>query len=427
MQGATEPFRAFLALRPAPYALGHAYSDELTFSGIAAEERWRRPNWDAEEGAPYYGVSQAITLSSENLAGWAPHFAADFMAQALKGAGWILGYPALVATSRGNPDPGTPLRLDVPIARWQEPLYALFGQPWMPALGFAGVFALLLRVAARSGREALAMGGLLLALLTYPMIQFSTRHIFYLEFVWVIGLLSIPCALWEWRRLLPILPRFTLSVALGLGLLAAVYAGLAQIQQGLLTSAFSELLTLPREKVAITRTVQDDGAVLLRVPVPPAARAIVDGAPDSMTPRIAEIGIEYDVRAEGERMMITLAGVSCPETAAWIRLVYDHRPNVWQPLDSTLTMPWRAAAIFPAFYRATQNFAGVLLPASHAACEADLFRLPVRHRLPLVLTAVLPPDWRSLPLRKRLGWFDVGPPSSAAARTQWSQGWLSAA
>ena len=201
-----------------------AYSDELTATGIAAEERWRLPNWDAEEGVPYYGVSQAITLSSKNLAGWAPHFAADFMAQALKGAAWILGYPALVAKSRGSPDPGTQ-RVNVPIARWQEPAYALFGQSWMPAFGFAGILALLLRVAARSQMEALATAGLLLALLTYPMIQFSTRHVFYLEFVWVIGLLSLPCALWEWRRLLPVLPRFMLSVVLGVGLLAAVYAG----------------------------------------------------------------------------------------------------------------------------------------------------------------------------------------------------------
>ena len=52
MQGATEPFRTFLALDPAPYALGDAYSDELTATAIAAEERWRRPNWDAGEGVP---------------------------------------------------------------------------------------------------------------------------------------------------------------------------------------------------------------------------------------------------------------------------------------------------------------------------------------------------------------------------------------
>ena len=203
MQGATEPFRAFLALRAAPYALGATYSDELTLSTVAAAERPRHPDWDRREPPAIYGVSQAITLSTVNLLGWAPNFIADFAVQALKSAGWILGYPALVAVSRDNPDPGFPLRLDVPLVHWQEPVYALFGHAWMPLLGFVGVLALLVRVAARSGREALALGILLLGLGCYPAIQFSVRHIFYLEFIWVLALLSLPCALWEWRRLMP--------------------------------------------------------------------------------------------------------------------------------------------------------------------------------------------------------------------------------
>jgi hypothetical protein len=410
MQGAAEPFRAFLALCPAPYALGYAYSDELTLSGIAAAERPRRLGWDAGEPAPIYGISQSITLSSANLAEWAPQFAADFMAQALKGAGWILGYPALVAVSRGNPDPGSTLRLDLPFVRWQEPVYALFGQPWMPLIGFVGGLAWILRVAARNGREAWALAVLLLALLSYPAIQFSVRHIFYLEFVWVIGLLSIPCAAWEWRRLLPVLPRFVCSVVITFGTLACTYIGLAQLQQHWLTIDFSALLALPRQSVPLTRVIQNDGAVQLRAPVPSEDAAMVAGTPDSMTYRIAEVGVENDVRAGGRRMLLTLGGPSCPSSQVRLRLLYDHRPNVWQPLDTELTMQVGSTAVFPAFYRATQNFAGILVPASHAGCEASLFYLPITYRLPLVLTAVLAADWQSLPLRKRLGWFDVTPP-----------------
>src|SRR5262249_31361373 len=130
MQGATEPFRAFLALRAAPYALGWSYSDELTLSSVAVAKRPLHPDWDAQEPAPGYGASQAITLSSADLVKWGPNFVADFAAQALKGAAWIVGYPALVAASRGNADPGGPSRLDLPLVRWQEPFYALFGQSW---------------------------------------------------------------------------------------------------------------------------------------------------------------------------------------------------------------------------------------------------------------------------------------------------------
>ena len=410
MQGATEPFRAFLALRPAPYALGQAYSDELTLSAVAAVERPRRSDWDAREPRPIYGVSQSITLSTANLAEWAPHFAADFMAQALKGAGWILGYPALVATSRGVPDPGFPLRLDLPIVRWQEPVYALFGQPWMPLLGLVGVLALLLRAAARSGTEALALAGLLAALLCYPAIQFSVRHMFHLEFIWVIGLLSLPCAAWEWRRLLPVLPRFLLCAALALASLAGGYAVLVGLQQRWLTTDFSDLLALPRQPVPFERTVQADGSVLLRVPIPPEAAAIVAGSADSMTNRIAEVGPENDVRAGGIRMLLTLGGTACPTAPHRVTLQYEHRPNVWQQLDSALTLQPGAIAIFPAFYRSTQNFAAIGLPAGLDGCEVTLSRVPTSYSLPLVLTATLPADWQSLPLRKGLGRFGMPPP-----------------
>ena len=182
-QGATEPFRAFLGLHPAIYALGLTYSDELTLTAIAAAERPRRLDWDANEPEPIYGFSQALAYSSANLGEWAPSFAADFAAQALKGAGWLLGYPALVAVSRGSASPGSALRLDLPIVRWQEPVYALFGQPWMPLLGFIGMLALLLRVTARNGREALAAATLFLALAGYPAVQFALRHVFHLEFI----------------------------------------------------------------------------------------------------------------------------------------------------------------------------------------------------------------------------------------------------
>jgi hypothetical protein len=410
MQGASEPFRAFLELRAAPYALGQAYSDELTFSGVAGDLRPRDPAWDSHEPSAIYGVSQAMSRSSADLTAWAPNFAADFAAQALKGAGWILGYPALVAVSRGNPQLGWPVWSDLPLVRWLEPAFALFAQPWMPLIGLLGSLALLLRVRARNGREALALAALLLALITYPAIQFSVRHIFFLEFIWVIALLSLPSAIFEWRRLAPCLPRFALVTFTTAALIAGTYAGLCLIQQRRLTADFSALLALPREDALVKRELQSDGSVLLRVPLTPAQQAMLDSKPDSMTDSIAEMGVENDVRALGDRMVMTIGGSSCPSAPTRIQLLYDHRPNIWQPLDSTLVVARGDIGISPAFYRATQNFAGVVLPASHAQCDVSLSRLPLTHDLPLVLTAVLPPDWRSLPLRKGLGRFSVEPP-----------------
>lgn len=414
MQGATEPFRTYLGLSAAPYALGHAYSDELTLTGVAAAERPRRPEWDAREPKPIYGFTQAMAYSSANLREWAPNFVADFATQSLKAAGWIIGYPALVATSRNALSPGTPSAGVQPrnrffLARWWERVAALFAKPWMPILGFAGMLALLLRVAARHGREALALTGLFLALAGYPAMQFAVRHVFHLEFIWVLALLSLPVALWEWRRLRPVAPRYALSAGFVIGGIAIAYVVLINIQQRRLEDEFSSLLALPRSAIATEREPLDNGMVMLRVAVPAAHKALVEGSPDSMTNRIDMVAVQHDVRAGGDRLLLTLGGSVCPATAAAVRLQYDHRPSRWQALDQTLSVTAGDTVVFPAFYRATQNFGGVVLPASHAGCEANLFRLPLTYSLPLVLTAVLPADWRSRPLRKGFGAFDVKP------------------
>lgn len=406
MQGATEPFRAFLGLRPAPYALGHAYSDELTLTGIAAAERPRRPGWDAAEPEAIYGFSQAYAVSTANLLEWAPAFAADFAAQALKATAWILGYPAAVSPSPGVVDPGFPRRLAVPATAWQEPLWTWLAQPWAPALGLLGMLALFWRLAARSGWEALALAILLLLLTGYTAIQFSVRHFFHLEVLWWVALASIPAAALEWRRLGPVAGRFALGGALLLGLIGLSYVGLVAIQQHRLTAAFTALLDLPREAVA-TRAEPREQGVLLRVPVPPAQQAVAEGSVDSMNDRIAEVGVQHDVRAGGERMLLRLSGPACPQGPVSLRLVYDKRPRIWQPLDQRLDARVGDWIIFPAFYRATQGFAGILLPPGHEGCEASLHRLPLTYDLPLVLTASLPEGWRALPLRKGLGRFPV--------------------
>jgi hypothetical protein len=193
-------------------------------------------------------------------------------------------------------------------------------------------------------------------------------------------------------------------------MIAVTYAGLCLIQQRRLTIDFAALLALPRDDLPVEREPQGDGSVLLRVPLTPAQQAMVDGKPDSMTDDIAQMGLEYDVRAMGDRMVMTIDGASCPRAPARVQMLYDRRPHVWQPLDGALIVAPGDIGIFPAFYRATQNFAGVLLPASHAQCDVRLARVPLTHDLPLVLTAVLPPDWRSLPLRKGLGGFSAQSP-----------------
>lgn len=410
IQGATEPFRAFANLRPAPYTLGHAYLDELTLSGIAAAERPRRPNWDALEPGPHYQLSQSLEYSTANLLEWAPNFAADFAAQALKGAAWIVGYPALVAAVRGPLSPGSATRLDLPVTRWQEGFYAFFGHPWMPALGFSGLMAMLWLVAARNGREAWALAGLLTVLVTYPAIQYSIRHFFYLEFLWPVELLSLPLAVLHRRRLMLVARPFALWSVLVLTTIGVSYFILTLWQQNALQREFTALLAQPREPIIVEKIPESDGGMLLRVPLTADDAEMVAAAPDSMTDRIAEIAVQWDVRATGHRMLFTLGGADCPAGPVLVGLRYKHQPNVWQKLDSTILAEPGASMVFPALYRGTQHFDGLVLPASHISCTVQVFRLPLTYGLPLILTAVLPPDWEHLPLRKGLGNFRLKPP-----------------
>jgi hypothetical protein len=269
----------------------------------------------------------------------------------------------------------------------------------------AGVLAWLSRSAARSGREAIGLTLLLGALVTYPAVQFSTRHLFHLEFVWNIGVLSLPVAASEWRLLRPVLPRVLAGATLVLGGAAGSHAGLAALQQRALTAEIEALLDQPRRHLAPVREDSADGSILWRIAPPAEARAILDAPPDSMTNRIAEVGVQHDVRAVARRFVLTLGGPSCPAGPVALGLAYDHRPEVWQPLDSTLSVAPGEVAVVPGFYRGTQAFAGLRLPASHARCDVGVESLPLAGRLPAVFSANLPPEWRSLPLRKGLGRF----------------------
>ena len=83
-QDATEPFCIFAGLKPAGYALGWGYSDELTHSGVAAVERERDPAWDARELAavPLHYVTRAGRLLTTNLLGWAlAQFSSSYFSQ----------------------------------------------------------------------------------------------------------------------------------------------------------------------------------------------------------------------------------------------------------------------------------------------------------------------------------------------------------
>ena len=417
MQGATEPFRAFLEISPAPYSLGSAYSDELTFSGIAAEERRTDSEWDQHEGRPIYSVSQAAAISSRKLVNWVSLFPADFALQAVKSGAWIVGFPALIAPSRSHPDPAYVYRLRLTPSRFLEPLYVALGQPCLPLICGVGLCALLLRVQARSPREAVAVALLLTTMVTYTGIQFSLRHIFHLEFIWVLSLLSLVAAAWDWPVLRPHVRRFIVSLGLVAALTTAAYFTLVVWQQATLRHHIQDLLALPREPIATATTAEIDGRLLLRVPVPGAHQQIIASPADSMTNQIDNV--VWSARAEADRLIVTVGGADCPAGDIPLGIVYAKRPGVWQPMDNTLVLPIRArgeqaSLVFPAFYRPTQNFESISLPATHRDCSVSLERIAGASRLPMVFSMAFSPGWEGQSLHKGFGSFGNGAPTGGS-------------
>jgi len=408
IQGMSDPFRTYLALEPSLYSFGNKYSDELVLSSIAADEAPRLDDWPAGEGRPVYGVSQATTLSGQNWERFLPLFIADFVTQAFKSAGWIIGFPALAAADR-PPDPGYSVMMGPPISVVMKPVYSLLAHPWMPWLGLAGMVVFFWRIWSRSKSEAIGLAFLFGTLLTYPVVQFSVRHVFHLEFIWLVAMLSIlqlPFSTEPLRR--SGVSYFTTligaaAIALSLHLL------LVKHQQSQLTAHLQTMLANDRQLIGRARGAESDKHVHIQLPVPRVHEALLRSPPDSMTPRIAGIGIQWEVISAVDRLLFTFRGNGCSDKIA-ITANYAKSDDVWQPMDHTFRLlagqPANGARLLvPAFYRATQHLSSFDVRGISSDCEIKLERLTGETVLPALLTIVLPPKWEELQLHLGFGRF----------------------
>jgi hypothetical protein len=413
MEGLSEPFRAYLSLGVVPYDFGPRYSDELVMSSIAAELRPSDPGWDAREGAAFQSLTQSVKRSSGYVGQWLPSFAGDLATQGIKSAGWIVGFPALVAPQRLGIDPGGPVRAGPRAAQFISPLYNLLGQSWLPVICLTGLIAFFWRVDSASPREALALLLMLGALLAYPVVQFSIRHVFHLEFIWVAALLSLIHLLFHRAARRSVSIRFAASVAVIGITIFAVRTGLTAYQDRSLAQLFGSLLSQPRELVTDHSSgTAGDGRAIFAVPMPDQYRSLVGGRFDSMTSNMGTFGLQADVRAAADRLLLTLGGPNCPQEKLTLSVRYAKRAEVWQPFDHDLTVERQDAGgtttvLIPAFYRPTQYLSGIEVPAAQAGCITKIERVNGTTVLPVILTAILSPGWQQQPLHRSLGGFAV--------------------
>ena len=414
MEGLSEPFRTYLGLGAAPYDFGQRYSDELVLSSIAAELRAGDPGWDAREGAAFQTVTQSVSRSGSYVGGWLPSFSGDLATQALKSAAWIVGFPALVARGRIGKDPGGPVRSGPLAAQPLGLLYNLLGHAWLPVICLIGLIAFFWRVDSSSPREALALGVLLGALLAYPVMQFSVRHVFHLEFIWVIAVVSLIQLAFQRKARGPVSFRFAASVAAIGVFIFGVRFGLTVYQDRSLNLLFSSLLGDSRVLVSDSHSgVASDGKAVFSVPLPDRYRSLVEGPFDSMTSNMGELGLQANVRAAADRLLLTVGGSGCPQGKMTLSVRYAKRVEVWQPFDFDLTIEKEdsgdgsAVILIPAFYRPTQYLSGIAVPAAQAGCIRKVERLEGKTVLPVILTAIVSTVWQQRPLHRSLGGFPV--------------------
>jgi hypothetical protein len=169
----------------------------------------------------------------------------------------------------------------------------------------------------------------------------------------------------------------------------------------------------PRELITDRPSdARGDGKVVFAVPLPDKYRTLVEGRPDSMTNGMGELGVQSDVRAAADRLLITVGGPDCPPEKLILSVHYTKRESVWQPFDHDIAVDGQdrnggATVLVPAFYRPTQYLSAIAVPSTHAACITKIERLTGPTALPVILTAVLSTEWRQRPLHRGFGGFPI--------------------
>lgn len=409
IQGMSEPFQRFLGLERAQYHLGNRYSDELVLSSVAAAERPKMPDWDKNESTALYGISQSMKLSGHNAQKWMPLFIGDLSTQGLKSLAWLTAMPALFAAGRPI-DISFGAVLISAITAPGKLIYATLGNAWLVPIGIAGAIAFCLREVASRPRYFLATALLIGLLAASSTAQFAVRHIFHLEFIWILSILSLGVAASDYRKLRSALRPVMIGLAALTTLGGTVYAAALLYQQSALKAAIAYVLSLPRESIYVSdmkAEPQVGSNLTIDIPVPSQHASIVKSPDDSMNKDIPLIGLQWDVRAEADRLILSL--VDCPKENYSINLEYQKSATVWQAFDETVSIDVGASGptrlLVPAFYRPTQHLSKLSIKPQPKDCVVRLERIDGDSPLPYLFTAILPPNWEQIRWYRNFGGF----------------------
>lgn len=271
---------------------------------------------------------------------------------------------------------------------------------------YAALLALLV-IAARNLRWGFGALFLLCFFAGYTALQFSLRHAFHLEVLVLWPHVFLVQVLWNLGRGLfagkeaanpeprasaafparaPVVRVLVFAAASSLVAWGAL-AGLRACQHGTARALFEELDSLPRDP--LEHAYREDDPTLIEFTALGFGKPVPEGQ-EGLPVNYAYVVMEF----AGNRDVI-------PVTA-------QYEADNWEHFDYTRTVTIPAVEgegpvrlFFPLYYSQDSRFIGMRIPEAAKpylrACET----IPEARTLPLWMTAVLPPNWREMPLHQQ--------------------------
>lgn len=365
--GLQAPFDEHLHVTPAPYDFGHAYSDGYIAQTIYGYATRVDPSSEQLQFCSHeYDVQSGRLLMT-----MVKSFPADFITRAYGSVAQISELPFKSWAS--------------PLAGWATTLYAAREAILRQNIG-AGVYVLaaaILIVSAASLRLALFLLCFVAYFGGYPAIQFQERHHFHLEFItWLAAgfvIHQLVISGWQLFRRGPqwmSISQGTRRVLLFSGLTAALA----------LVPLWAARWYQRGEAVTLLAAYFNAPKVSLE------AGGAISGVAARDWPQFLEIDLDQS---------------KCGRNPA---VTFQYAPNV---LNSdlgrtvTVTRTPHAAGLTRIFQPVFVNYSGVQFSGTQPGCVAGMYRFADVRTFPLLLGAVLPPDWESLPLYQRLADWEI--------------------
>jgi hypothetical protein len=288
IQGLTVPFGKQLGIQPASYDIGQRYSDEWSFSTIAADLRRSNPDaYDlAERGSPY-DITSASSRSTEYVIEQVPNFIGDISIRALRSIWDLMSFYPSISLDTRSLDGITVVPPIVQRSTWVSTGFSLLeGTVYRPWVGYFGppLFGILIIYlwTHHGPRRAAGIVLLLVTLLAYPSVQFSFRHFFYLEFVPWLGFLAAISLFRVKLNFMMNVRSLVISTVLS-AFAVTIFIILARVQQ---TGALVDMLT--REianatDIGAERQEILSNQILFAVPIPEQYISLLRQEPDSFS------------------------------------------------------------------------------------------------------------------------------------------------